>query len=117
MNSALSVLIVDDNANMRSLISAIVKKRASKILECSDGIEALGEYSLHRPDWVLMDIEMKKMDGLQATKLIHQYFPKANVMIVSERKDPEIEKAAFQVGAKAFVSKENLQDILNQFNV
>jgi DNA-binding NarL/FixJ family response regulator len=85
-------------------------------MECSDGMEALGEYSVHHPDWVVMDVKMKKMDGLEATKLIHQYYPKAKVMIVSEYNDPKMRSAAHQAGAKAFVSKENLLDILNNFN-
>jgi two-component system chemotaxis response regulator CheY len=116
MNPALSVLIVDDSAKMRSMITDIIKRKANKILECSDGMEALGEYSIHHPDWVLMDVKMKNMDGLQATELIHQYFPKAKVMIVSQYNDPEIRNAAQQVGAKAFVSKDNLLDILNKID-
>ena len=115
MNPALSVLIVDDNVKMRSMISDIVKRKAKKIFECTDGMDALAEYNLHHPDWVLMDVKMEKMDGLQATELIHQYFPKAKVMIVSQHDSPEMRNAAQQVGAKAFVTKENLLDILNNF--
>jgi CheY-like chemotaxis protein len=53
MDACLSVLIVDDNAKMRSMIADIIKHKTSKIFECSDGVDALSEYILHRPDWVV----------------------------------------------------------------
>jgi CheY-like chemotaxis protein len=113
MHTALKVLIVDDNAIVRSQIASIVKGRALEVLECSDGMDALGEYSVHRPDWVLMDVDMKKMDGLTATSLIHHYFPKAKVLIVSQEGTPHMKEAALKVGASAFVTKDNLPEILN----
>jgi CheY-like chemotaxis protein len=116
MNPNLSVLIVDENVKMRSLIAEIIKSRTKKIYECKDGIDALGEYSVHRPDWILMDMKMKSMDGLTATELIRQFYPKAKVMIVSQDDTPEIRQAAHNAGAAAFVPKENLVEILNVLN-
>jgi CheY-like chemotaxis protein len=116
MDSTLSVLIVDDNAKMRSIIAEIIKSRTEKVYECTDGINALEEYSIHRPDWTLMDLKMKGMDGLTATELIHQHFPKAKVMIVSQDDTPEIRQAAHHAGAAAFIPKENLLEILNALN-
>jgi CheY-like chemotaxis protein len=113
MNQNLKVLIVDDNAKMRSMIASIIKRKTNKIFECSDGIDALGEYSLHRPDWVLMDVQMNKMDGLTATGLIHERFPNAKVMIVTGDDTAAMREAAQQVGASAFVAKENLFGILD----
>jgi len=116
MNSALSVLIVDDNVKMRSMIAEIVKSKTKKVFECTDGIDALGEYSVHQPDWVLMDVKMKRMDGLTATELVHKYFPKAKIMIISQDDTPEIRQAAHHAGASAFVPKENLLEILDTLN-
>jgi CheY-like chemotaxis protein len=116
MNSALSVLIVDDNAKMRTLIAEIIKTKTRKVFECADSLDALGKYRKHQPDWVLMDMQAKKMDGLKATALIHQYFPNAKVMIVSQDDTPEMRRAARHAGATAFVPKENLMEILNTLN-
>jgi len=113
MNPSLSVLIVDDNAKMRSMIASIIKRKTSKIFECADGMDALGEYNLHRPDWVLMDVKMNDMDGLTATGLIHERFPKAKVMIMTQDDTKAMREAAQQVGASAFVAKENLLGILD----
>jgi CheY-like chemotaxis protein len=98
------------------MIAEIIKSKTKQVFECTDGIEALGEYRIHHPDWVLMDMKMKGMDGLAATELIRQYFPKAKVMIVSQDDTPEIRQAARQAGAAAFVPKENLLEILNNLN-
>lgn len=117
MNPSLSVLIVDDNAKMRSMIAEIIKYKTSEIFECSDGLDALNEYDVHRPDWVVMDVKMKYLDGLTATGLIHKYFPKAKVMIVSQDDNKAIRQAAYKVGASAFVQKENLLGILDNLKL
>jgi CheY-like chemotaxis protein len=116
MNPALSVLIVDENEKMRSMIAEIIETKTKKVFECADGIDALKEYGIHHPDWILMDVKMKRMDGLTATELIHQFFPNAKVMIVSQDDTPEIRQAAHQAGAAAFVPKENLMKILDTLN-
>jgi DNA-binding NarL/FixJ family response regulator len=56
------------------------------------------------------------MDRLTATELIHQFFPNAKVMIVSQDDTPEIRHAAQKAGATAFVPKENLMEILDNLN-
>jgi len=117
MNPALKVLVVEDNEMTRSHIIEIVKHQTNEILECSSGMDALGEYSINRPDWVLMDANMQTMDGLTATSLIHQYFPKAKVMIVSADKTQKMKDAAHQVGASAFVARDNLFDILSHLKL
>ena len=116
MNSALSVLIVDDNAKMRSLIAEIIKSKTKSVVECVDGLDAVGKYRTRQPDWVLMDMQVKKMDSLKATELIHQYFPKAKVMIVSQDDTPEMRMAAHTAGVAAFVPKDNLMEILDSLN-
>lgn len=116
MHPALKVLVVDDNTRMRSLIVDILKRKENEILECSDGMEALGEYSIHRPDWILMDANMGRMDGLTATSLIHRFFPKAKVMIVSQKNTPSIKEAAQQAGAAAYFSEDNFGEILKRLD-
>ena len=63
----LKILIVDDNAPVRRLVASIVGPLAESIQEGSTGEEALAAYGSMRPDIVLMDIQMKEMDGIEAT--------------------------------------------------
>ena len=77
--------------------------------ECEDGNQALSVYRKFHPDWVLMDWEMKQMDGLTATKQIIENFPEAQVLLVTQYNDRELREAATDAGACGFVLKEDLQ--------
>ncbi|MGH9838430.1 MAG: response regulator [Blastocatellia bacterium] len=79
--------------------------------ECSDGVQALDAYRQHHPDWVLMDIKMKEMDGLAATRQIKAAFPQARIVIVTGYDDARLREAARSAGACAYVHKENLLEL------
>lgn len=102
------VLIVDDNANMRSLIRRILRDIADEVCECADGTEALVAYQRHQPDLVLMDIEMPGLDGLMATRCLTTVSPAARVVLLAQHNEEEMRTAAFAAGACGFVSKEEL---------
>ena len=107
----LKLLIVEDNQPMRELIRSIIADLAGDITECVDGAEALAAFTRCRPDWVLMDIRMKEMDGISATRLIKASYPDANIMIVTDHDSPIMREAARQAGACEYVTKENLLDM------
>ncbi len=111
MDSSLKFLVVNDNESARSAIADAVKRIAREIRECSDGTEALGEYGVFLPDWVLMNASMKKMDGITATSLIRQYYPKAKVVLIAEDDSPAIQERAKQAGAAALIGEDSLEDI------
>ncbi len=104
-------LVVNDNETARSAIADAVKRIAGEIRECSDGTEALGEYGVFLPDWVLMNAKMQKMDGITATSLIRQYYPKAKVMLIAEDNSPAIQEEARQAGAAVLIAKDSVADI------
>jgi CheY-like chemotaxis protein len=104
----MKLLIVDDNATIRRMIKSIIKDLAEEISECSDGSEALAVYRERKPDWVLMDIKMKDMDGLAAAKQIRAAFPAANIVIVTNYDEADLREAARAAGARAYVVKEDL---------
>jgi PleD family two-component response regulator len=62
---SMTLLIVDDSREMRQLMKSIVSKVCHEVFECEDGEEVRHAFTFHRPDWVLMDVEMKRMDGLK----------------------------------------------------
>ncbi|MBI1761526.1 MAG: response regulator transcription factor [Acidobacteria bacterium] len=105
------VLIVDDNPEMRRLIRAMVGKLGEVVYECSDGAQALAAYQTHQPDFVLMDIEMKVLDGISATRQLLAAFPQARVIIVTNYDQPILHESARAAGACGYVLKENLAEI------
>ena len=109
----LKLLIVEDSQAMRNLMKSILQDMADEITECGDGAEALPAYTRCRPDLVLMDIHMKEMDGITATRHIKASFPEARIMIVTDFDEALLRAAALQAGACEYVTKENLHDLPN----
>src|SRR5215467_10428511 len=100
-----TLLIVDDNPEMRRMIGQIAGAKGDLIIECADGDEVIEAYAAHHPDWVLMDVEMKRMDGLKATSALTRLHPEAKVVIVTKHLDDETRGAAREAGALLFVGK------------
>src|SRR5215510_9245885 len=101
-------LIVDDNADMRRLIRQVAAEPNDLVIECADGDEVLEAYAEHRPDWVLMDVEMKRVDGLTATSILTRRYPEAKVVIVTKYTDDETRRAAQESGARYFLGKDQI---------
>lgn len=111
MNPILKILIVDDNQEMRRAIRQVVARSGDKIVECDDGNAAITLYKKIKPDWVLMDLNLKTTDGIAATASITASDPSAKVLIVTDYGDSLFRKAAKEAGAANFILKENLFDI------
>jgi CheY-like chemotaxis protein len=109
----MTVLIVEDNAGMRSLLRRALAGTASQVWECSDGADALEAYEEHRPDVVLMDMRMPRMDGLKATRQIRQAYPSALIVIVSDYDDEDLRVAASAAGASGYTLKQDLSELIN----
>ena len=60
-----TILIVDDNEINRYLAAHVLEKRGFRVLQASDGVEALAQVAQHRPDVVVLDIQMPGLSGLE----------------------------------------------------
>jgi DNA-binding NarL/FixJ family response regulator len=109
-NVLMKLLIVDDSAAMRRCIRDLFLD-ADETFECSDGNQALRAFASHQPDWVLMDIEMKELDGLSAARQIMLHWPKARIIFVTSHDRPRFREAAKQLQAAGYVLKDRLEDI------
>ena len=104
----MNLLIVDDNAKMRQLIKDYFVDEPYRVTECEDGAQALAEYEKTHPDWVLMDIQMPVMGGLEATRRIKAADPQARIIIVTQFDDAELRAEARKAGACDYVLKDDL---------
>src|SRR5262245_21995279 len=102
------LLIVEDNDQMREMIKLFLRGLAEDIAERGDGAEALSAYREFAPDWVVMDIGMDKLDGLEATHQIISAFPMARIVMLTQYDDPELRQAAREAGAQAYFTKGDL---------
>jgi len=98
------------------LLRSIVGEWA-EVFECEDGTEALSCYERVRPEWVLMDIRLPGINGIEATRRILASYADARVVIITNFADDQMRESARLAGACAYVLKENLsvlKQILNQ---
>jgi DNA-binding NarL/FixJ family response regulator len=102
------ILIVDDHAGVRRLVRSVIADLATQIDECSNSADALMLFANHRPDWVLMDINMPGGDGLETTRVITAFWPRMRICIVTGYDLAELREAAFRAGACGYVLKEDL---------
>jgi DNA-binding NarL/FixJ family response regulator len=107
----MTILIVDDNPSVRRLLRRAILNDATSIWECCDGAEAQRAYQEYRPDFVLMDVRMPRMDGLEATRKLRHADPQARIVIVSDYDDDDIRGAATEAGASGYVLKQNLMEL------
>ncbi len=113
--SKVKILIVDDREPARRMIKRYLFNLTGEFCECADGAEALNAYRAFMPDWVLMDWEMKQMDGLTATRSIIGAFPTARILMVTQYCDKELTRAANEAGACGFFPKDDLLNLSEFF--
>jgi CheY-like chemotaxis protein len=106
-----SLLVIEENAELRRMIRTLVEGVVGRIEECDDGSQVPAVYREARFDWVLIDIRMKKRKGLAVAKQIKEIFPEAKLLIISEYDDETLREAASVAGASHYVIKERLIDI------
>lgn len=95
---------------LRSLLKQEVPD-LEEIRECASCEEALALYSAVSPDWVLMDIKLQGMNGLEGTRRLTSEHPGANVVIVTQYDDPAYRDEARNVGARGYVLKDRLEEL------
>ena len=101
------ILIVDDYEPVRRRIQTLLGSRKEWCIcgEASDGIQAVEEAKSLRPDLVIMDVSMPKMNGLDAARVILREVGEARILIISQN-DPEIvRRQAIERRAHGFVEK------------
>jgi DNA-binding NarL/FixJ family response regulator len=103
----IKVLIVDDQQTVQEILKSYIEAEPSlEVIGCANnGQEALDLIKIHRPNIVLMDIEMPVLDGLTATKIISEQFIDTSVLIISVHNDDSYLNTALQVGAKGYLKK------------
>ena len=101
------IIIADDQDFIRRGLRAVLseEKDIKVCAEAIDGRDALVKALELKPDVVIMDIIMPRMDGIEAIRLIHKALPQAKIVSLSQYDIPEMVNEVQQAGAAAFVSK------------
>jgi two-component system, NarL family, response regulator NreC len=106
-NRKCKVLVCDDHEDFRDLIKCALKSEPhiEIVGEASDGQEAVNKALKLRPDVVLMDLNMPRLTGLEATRRIKRAIKRINVLIVSMFDAEDFLPPCLEAGASGFVQK------------
>ncbi|MEX1047910.1 MAG: GAF domain-containing protein [Akkermansiaceae bacterium] len=108
------VLVVDDHPMVREGIANLLDgdSRLSVCGQAADGIEAISAVECHLPDVVLMDVNMPRMNGIEATREIHRRWPQTRIIGLSVQDDATTAKSMCDAGAAAFISKSGASEAM-----
>jgi two-component system, NarL family, response regulator LiaR len=108
------ILLVDDNALTRGLIRAFLESQPQVEVcgEASDGAEALEKGLELKPDIVVLDFSMPRVNGLQAAFMFHKVAPHTPIILFTLFKDDILDRLAEAAGVASVVSKADELTIL-----
>lgn len=107
-------VIVDDQPVVRAGVARILgpEDGFEVVAECDDGDEVVAAVAAHRPDLVLMDVRMRRVDGVTATRLLRQEADGPPVLVLTTFDDDDALWGALDAGAAGFVLKDASADDL-----
>jgi DNA-binding NarL/FixJ family response regulator len=109
------VLIVDDDQRLRSGLRRLLEKEGnlSVVGEAGDGALAYELAQAGTIDVILMDLQMPRVNGLDATRMIKAEQPETKIIVLTQHQEDPYRRAALECGADAFLPKQTrLRDLL-----
>ena len=112
--ATIRILLADDHAVLRAGLKSLLSSQADMevISEVGDGLAALEEAKLHRPDVVLADIGMPGLTGLELARRLKETVPAARVLILTVHEDQSFLQRALRAGAAGYLVKRAAEEDL-----
>lgn len=113
----MKIIIVDDDHLVVNSLKIIVEAKGINVLAVGyDGLEAIELFDHYRPDLILMDIRMEKLNGIDAAQEILKIDPLAKVLLITTFQDDEYIASALSLGCKGYILKQNIKGIIPAIN-
>ena len=102
-----TILVVDDERDLLDLIEYNLKKEGFKVLKAENGEEGISKAKEHKPDLILLDIMMPKMDGLEAVEIMRKDddLKKTPIIFLTARSDEKTEIDGLNKGGDYYITK------------
>jgi DNA-binding NarL/FixJ family response regulator len=108
------ILAVDDHALLRKGLAAVINAEPDLklVAEAANGEDAIEKFRAHRPDVVLMDLQMPGLNGIEATVRIVSEFPDARIVVLTTYKGDAQVLRALRAGARAYLLKGHDRELI-----
>jgi DNA-binding NarL/FixJ family response regulator len=112
--SSIRILVVDDFEGWRHQVRSLFLARPQWqiIAEVSDGSEAVQKVANLKPDLIVLDIGLPKLNGIEAARQIRQLSPSSKIVFLSQNHDLDVVRAALSTGALGYVHKRDVRSDL-----
>jgi len=110
------VVVADDHPLVRRMVSMTLLRytHIDVVGEAGDGLQAVEEASKSKPDVVILNISMPRMNGFEAAREIKKRVPEAAIVILSTHADQQFIEVAKKIGVRVYISKTQVGDSLVQ---
>jgi type II secretory ATPase GspE/PulE/Tfp pilus assembly ATPase PilB-like protein/CheY-like chemotaxis protein len=100
-----TILVVEDDEDTRTLLDRILSVAGFRVIQASDGGEALLKLGREPIDLILSDVHMPSLDGLKLLEIVHQHRIGAPVLLLTAEPSPEVEARCLEMGAVDYLRK------------
>ena len=116
MDKQQTVLIADDEEQIRNILSIYFKKEGFKVVEAADGAEALMQTQSAKPDIIILDIMMPVLDGLEVCKQVRKISDIPIIMLTAKDEDDD-RILGLEIGADDYITKPfNTREVVARVN-
>jgi two-component system nitrate/nitrite response regulator NarL len=101
------ILLIDDHTLFRSGVRALLQRQSDfeVVDEAADGVEGIKRAKQHRPDVILLDLNMPGLSGLEALQLLTEDLPECAVIVLTVSEEGEELASALRSGARGYLIK------------
>lgn len=112
----IKIIIAEDNQPFLQALSFLISEQAILHLTdtCSNGVDLLNSTKLHSADLLFIDIDMPKLNGIEAAKLINFEYPEKKMIAITMYQESVYLTELIKVGFKAFIYKPEIHKILKE---
>ena len=100
-----NIMIVEDDANQRKLMSAVLEQYGYNVIQAFDGIDALDQLDKKHVDLIILDIMMPRMDGFELTETLRQSGCNVPILMVTAKQSPVDKRKGFIIGTDDYMTK------------
>lgn len=109
----LRILLADDHPQILRLLQTLLERDYHVVGAVEDGQALVAAALALRPDVVLTDVDMPLLNGIEATRALHQSLPDCRVIVHSGHGEPDVMAAAFVAGASGYLIKGSSQSLIS----